>query len=65
MRWFKCSERIPGDCEDVLVFDKDEGVCRGYIHLGSWSHYPIGSGAGDGCLFNVTHWTNLPEKPKD
>jgi hypothetical protein len=47
-----------------MVFDTREGICRGYIYLSCWSHHPLGSFAGDGCLFDVTHWMPLPELPK-
>lgn len=61
--WIKCSDRLPTDFEHVLVFDETEGICRGYVWNDSWSHHPLGSYAGDGCLFHVTHWMPLPEVP--
>jgi hypothetical protein len=65
MTWIKCSKKLPKDHQHVLVYDTSEGVCCGYIYLNSWNHHPIGSFAGDGCLFRVTHWKNLPKAPKD
>ncbi len=64
MEWVSVKDVLPVDHEHVLVFDKREGICRAYIYLNSWSHYPIGSYATDGCLFDVSHWTPLPEPPK-
>lgn len=51
--------------EHVLVYDNDVGICRGYLYFDSWQHYPLGSFAGDGCLFEVTHWMPLPKPPKE
>ncbi len=64
-KWISIKEKLPQDHENVLVFDKTEGVCRGYTYLGSWSHWPLGSFAGDGCLFDVTHWAILPLPPQE
>ena len=63
--WIKCLERIPQEWGHVLVFDKDQGICRGYWAYDptSWQHYPLGSYAGDGCLFHVSHWRELPPPP--
>lgn len=63
--WISVKSHKPKDHEHVLVFDTKEGVCCGYIYEGNWSHYPIGSFAGDGCLFNVTHWQCLPQPPEE
>jgi len=63
--WISVTDRLPEDDTHVLVYDTKEGMCRGYIYLQSWSHWPLGSFAGDGCLFCVTHWQPLPEPPKE
>lgn len=54
----------PPDHEHVLVFDTQEGICRGYVWGKDWTHYPLGSYASDGCLFHVTHWMPLPKPPE-
>jgi len=65
-KWISVKKQLPKQREHVLVFDETEGVCRGYcIDEGtSWQHYPLGSYASDGCLFDVTHWMPLPAPPK-
>jgi hypothetical protein len=65
MSWISVKDKLPKENEHVIVFDNTEGICRGYIRYGSWQHYPIGSYAGDGCLFDVTHWMPLPSPPKE
>ncbi len=65
MEWISVKEKNPNDDEHVLVFDRDYGICLGYRCYESWQHYPLGSYAGDGCLFDVTHWMPLPESPKE
>lgn len=61
--WIKCSDRLPIANEHVLVYGED-GVFRAYrddhdLHP-SWQCYPIGSYAGDGCVYGITHWMELP-----
>lgn len=65
--WRDVAEDPPEVNEHVLVYDRAIGVCRGYwcYHSSSWRHYPLGSYAGDGCLYYVSHWMPLPEKPKE
>lgn len=67
MEWIKCSDRLPNEDELVLVYGED-GVFRAYyndINFPSWQCSPIGSYAGDGCVFGITHWMPLPEIPND
>lgn len=67
MEWISVKEKdkLPNENEHVLVYDTTEGVCRGYYRYDSWQHYPLGSYAGDGCLFDVTHWMPLPLPAKE
>lgn len=63
--WFDVNQKLPNENEHVLVYDTMEGICRAYHSYGSWNHFPTGSFAADGCLFNVTHWMQLPKGPND
>ncbi len=66
--WISVKDRIPKRDELVLVYGED-GVFRAYTDahdkFPSWQCSPIGSYAGDGCVFGITHWMPLPEPPKD
>ncbi len=62
-KWISVEERLPKEYERVLI-SCDEGVCAGKLFFDQWQCDPIGSYAGDGCVFNVTHWMELPEGPK-
>lgn len=64
----KDKKRLPDPYKHVLVNGED-GVFRAYRDSNnneypSWQCYPIGSYAGDGCVFGITHWMPLPETPK-
>jgi len=67
--WINVKDRLPDPDEHVLVFNNDEGVFRAYRdshnEYPSWQCYPIGSYAGDGCVFGITHWMPLPQPPKE
>ncbi len=63
MEWIKCSDRSPLPFFHVLLFDAAEGICVGYWNGEIFSHYPHNH---DGTLlFNITHWMDLPEPPKE
>jgi len=71
MTWIKCSERMPGDYENVLM------VCHQRVLSGVF-HPQLGeSGKGDFGLIkkgkrttsierieHISHWMPLPEPPK-
>lgn len=68
MEWIKCCDKLPQSYEHVLVYG-DDGVFRAYRcdqdeRYPTWQCYPIGSYAGDGCVFGITHWMSLPEQPE-
>lgn len=63
MKWIKIEDKLPEEGVNVLVYDETVGICVGCTYFCSWSHHPIGSFACDGCLFNVTHWMDLPPGP--
>lgn len=65
--WISIKLRLPEPHQMVLVHG-DDGIFRAYRdrhdeHPG-WQCSPIGSYAGDGCVFGITHWMPLPEPPK-
>jgi hypothetical protein len=68
MEWIKCIDRLPAPYDLVLVYGED-GVFRAYrdIHneYPSWVCSPLGSYAGDGMVFGITHWMPLPKPPKE
>ena len=72
--WIKCSDRLPREPEDGVLFDSIEclvsdgvevGVCsfdRGHgcgTPWADWSFY------GDLRKHTITHWQPLPEPPND
>lgn len=71
MSWIKCSDQPPETAKKVLLYDTKEGMCVGYRS----NDYPEASnvlsftlsqlGASEGGLFFVTHWQELPSKPKE
>lgn len=65
MEWISVKDKNnpPPELERVLI-SCEEGVCSGTWTYEQWQIDPIGSYAGDGCVFHVTHWMSLPELPK-
>lgn len=60
--WIEVSKKLPNEFQRVLI-SCDEGICAGKLTYGQWQCDPIGSYAGDGCVFGVTHWMSLPNPP--
>ncbi len=64
--WISIKDKLPKKDEHVLVYG-DDGVFRAYCdedtQYPSWQCYPIGSYAGDGCVYGITHWMPLPASP--
>lgn len=60
-RWIPVSERLPEDCETVLVY------AVGYMELG-WYDTDNGEWRSDEYTWDadeVTHWLPLPQTPKE
>lgn len=66
-QWIDLKDKFPEKEKHVLVCFMDvttPKICvASYDGLG-WNHWPIGSFAGDGCIFDVTYWMPLPEPPE-
>ena len=64
--WVKVTYELPEPYFKVLVFG-DDGVFRAYRDDNNdfpcWQCDPIGSFAGDGCVYGITHWMDLPQPP--
>lgn len=66
-QWIKCSERMPEEGENVIVYDNLKQVheCF-YLRYGdhvSWEIYSYNPSYYD--EVNVTHWMPLPEPPQE
>ena len=66
-QWIKCSERMPEEGEDVIIYDDLRQVHEGYyIQCGDYVSWEISS--YDPSYYdevNVTHWMPLPEPPAE
>lgn len=66
-QWIKCSERMPEEGEDVIVYDDLKQVHEGfYLRYGehvSWDIYSYKPSYYD--EVSVTHWMPLPEPPQE
>lgn len=66
-QWIKCSERMPEEGEDVIVYDNLRQVHEGYYlqygDLVCWELYSYSSSYYD--EVKVTHWMPLPEPPQE
>lgn len=63
MSWIKCSERMPDDGIDVLLW-----YGEGIANIGNWSGgywYTRWGYWEDGDPPDVTHWQPLPEPPHE
>lgn len=58
----RIEDKLPEERVRVLLYG-DDGVFSGYYDYECWSCDPIGSFAGDGCVFGITHWIPLPNPP--
>lgn len=69
--WISVEDRLPNDCERVLVFTEQENIIEGAIFpTVNKSDYPywlstIGNKPIETEYGKVTHWRYLPETPKE
>ena len=57
--WIPCSERLPENQLDVLVYERNRGVVIGFCASdGQWANDAIN-------FSGVTHWQPLPDPPKE
>lgn len=61
-KWIKCSERMPGDFEDVLVTDGCYVEVMWLDCDGYWDSWVDGC-YRTVCPDDITHWMPLPEPP--
>lgn len=62
MQWIDVKDKLPLDNERVVI-SCNEGICTARFLDDCWQMDPIGSYAGDGYLWDVTHWMPLPKPP--
>ena len=61
--WISVEDRLPEKNKDVLVFERYEGISRGWISNLSLSIVWVVYGVDDVC--HVTHWMPLPNPPQE
>lgn len=63
-KWIPCSERLPKECEDVLVFDS-LGNTTFTGHYNKYDGWDVDGFSALVYDFNITHWMPLPEPPEE
>lgn len=68
MKWIKCSDQMPEDCQDLiaygLFYEDIWGVEQCRYTEGCW-RIENGCCRDNWNFEKVTHWMPLPEKPKE
>ncbi len=71
MQWISVKDRLPGDCESVLVYCAEMTITSAFLIFevkGSpicWQVNDWDESDGSIRFDDVTHWMPLPEAPKD
>ena len=62
MDWVKCSDRMPGNDDFVLV-----SYLQGLMDFAFWDEESKGQWCGNGgkTFPKITHWMKLPEQPEE
>lgn len=59
-QWIPCSERLPEDSRDVIIFTASGVIGIGSFIRTSWFQWY----SGGGLPVDVTHWMPLPDAPE-
>lgn len=70
-KWIKCSDKLPPEWRDIIIYGDKLGVRASQISLSNWYEgkqrdYP--EVIDEDCYpfaDNITHWMPLPEPPND
>ena len=65
-RWIPCSERMPPEPCDVLVWSEIDGAAftGRYCEYDRYDGWELVGVIEPACKFNITHWMPLPEPPE-
>ena len=70
--WIKTSDRLPRDCEKVLLCTKDKAVSSGYMIIDGDGVVGVNYSGTTANIktwgirgIDFTHWMPLPEPPQD
>lgn len=69
MKWISVKDKLPGKCEDVLLFVNGEGYKTGCT-VGHYAgargiFYPADPESHVVYFSGITHWMPLPEPPEE
>jgi len=71
MEWISVKDKLPQDCANILYYERQCGVFKGF-YSGGWHTDEDNLGVNGGGYITdevsqelVTHWMPLPEPPKE